>query len=102
MARYRWRGITLKDLRNASTPDGEPTRAGDPMTTIEAAKYLKISQSHLSGVENGRDPASVKLLARLATLYDVPLKTVYEAYARTQATVVPARIRSKKKTDKIR
>lgn len=85
MARYRSTGISLKDLRNAATDKGEPTRPGEPMTSTDAAKRLHISQSHLSNIENGRDRASVKLLASMHTLYDVPLSVVYEAHANSQA-----------------
>lgn len=97
MARYKTTGLTLKDLRLAATATGEPTRAGEPMSGVEAAKALKISQSHLSGIENGRDPASPFVLARMRTLYGVELTVVYAAYGETQRTVAPPRVRRKPK-----
>lgn len=87
---YHWRQITLRDLRLAATPEGEITREGDPMTSAAAAKLLHVSQGHLSAVENARQPASVYLLARMRTLYGVPLKVVYEAYAETKRQGQPS------------
>jgi len=95
--RFKTTGITLRDLRLAATPDGEATRAGEPMTTTELARRCHISQGHYSSVENGRDAASPFLLARLRTCFDVTLPTIYAAYAETRRTVVPPKTRRKRK-----
>lgn len=101
MARYRWRGVTLKELRLGVTSAGDQTRpfsaderAGKvKFTQAYVAKRLHIHQGHIANIENGRQPASTFLLNSMSTLYDVPLKVVFEAYARSQVAKSPPRKR---------
>lgn len=99
--KYRWTGITLKDLRLGATPDGQPTRPihkdeekGEvKFTQAWVAERLHISQQHYANIETGRHRAPAHLLASMRTLFSVPLPVVYAAAATTAATVRPTRPR---------
>lgn len=43
------------------------------MNQVELAEKLGITQAHLSDLENGKAEASIKLLIRLSSLFDVSL-----------------------------
>lgn len=75
--------FTLKDIRNA-VPG---SRIGPPMTVREIARLANISPGHLSNIENGSDPASPRLLWRLAMAYPVPYEAIVAAYEETRRTV---------------
>lgn len=66
---------SLRDLRHMKWP---------PPTLAQAAKELEISESHLSGVELAQQPASPRLLFRIAVFYGLDRKSVLAAYSETQ------------------
>jgi transcriptional regulator with XRE-family HTH domain len=62
--------FTLKDFRNA-VPG---TVVGPPLTVRELARLANISAGHLSNIENGSDPASPRLLWRIAMARGAPYR----------------------------
>lgn len=58
-------GETLRRLRKAAD-----------INQADAAAAAGIGRPHLSKIEADKDPASLKVLARLAVLYRVPLETI--------------------------
>jgi len=72
--------LTLRNLRLALVG-----RFGRPMTQVQAAKKIKVSQSHLANVEQGKMPASQFLLWRVAEAYEIDLQLVRQAYRGSRA-----------------